>query len=142
MSDSNSSKRFKYGVTGPRNSPYEEGVGTSGHFLNAEVGYRNHGISAKVGEYEFGSSFHSNGFRLFGGFSPFSVGYSSPQGNFKPSLSVGWGGGFGVEDDPVRKSTTFSVYPSRGKAGADFTVSHESLDSFSHHFSALSKFGE
>ena len=133
MSDSNSSKRLQFGVSGPRMSFYDQGFGVSGHGSSYTARYRSHSLEFKKGDFDMGVKGNKNGFKASFGFNLFSLGYSNPSGSFKPSVSLGMGGGFGIQDDPVKKRTTFSVFKWGSKTGVEFSASHSSLEKFSQH---------
>lgn len=139
MSDSNSSRRWKFGFTGPRATPYESGVGMSGHGTHYTATNGEHTVDVKKAAFDVGVKRTEHGFNASFSADLLSVGYSNPSGTFKPGWSIGVGGSIGVQDDPVGKRTTFSVFPTRGKTGAEFTVSHDTMERFS---KGYKKFGD
>jgi hypothetical protein len=128
MSSPTSDKRLKMGVSGPRAETYTDGVGVSGHGTHYSASYSGHTVDVKKGAFDMGVQTKPGGFKAALSFDLLSVGYSNPSGTFKPGVSFGLGGSFGVQDDPEKKRTTFSVFPRGGKTGAEFSVSHDTME--------------
>lgn len=138
MSNSSSDKRLSLGVSGPRMQTYQHGVGVSGSGTEYTAGYKGHSLSVTKGGFDVGVSANPNGFRASASLDLFGAQYSNPSGTFKPGVSFGVGGSFGVQDDPAKKRTTFSIFPTGGKTGAEFSVSHDSLEAFGKHMKKVS----
>ncbi len=139
MSDA-SGKRLQMGFSGPRASSYASGYGVSGHGAEYSASFGGHGLSVKKAAFDFGVQGNQHGFKASASFDLLSASYSNPSGSFKPGLSLGLGGSFGMQDDPQKKRTTFSFFPMRGKSGVEFSVKHSTLESFGKHMGEFQDF--
>lgn len=129
-SPESSNKRLSLSVSGPRLTPQEEGLGLSGHLSSGTVSVGGHSFTSTHFGFDVGASANKSGFRAFAAFDLLGWSYSNPSGSFKPSASLGVGGGVSVQNDSENRRLTVGVFPTRGKTGLEFSVSHDSLHKF------------